>query len=256
MKDSKKYSPKVTRLFNSLKRNSTKHPMPEYADPLEAVVYALICEQVPEQNAGRIYRRLMRHFIDLNDLRVSRREEILDVFNDTTDGLQESAKLITEVLNAVFATHDQVSLKNLGHDGKRQAHKELSEIGGITFFAVSYCFLTALDGHAIPLNAKTVTYLHENKLVHPDATDVEIAGFLERLIGAADAYEFYVLVREAAEQDRPVTKTKKAASSRKTTKKKTAKKKTTKKKTATKKKIAKKVATKKKTSKKKQVKKK
>ena len=220
MKDSRKYSPKVSRLFNSLKRNSTKLEMPEYFDPLEAVVYGLICEQVPEQNAGRIYRRLRRHFVDLNDLRVSRREEILDIFKESSDGLLESAKLITKVLNSVFEIYNQVSLKDLGHDGKRQAHKELSEIGGITPFAVSYCFLTALDGHAIPLNANTAAYLHENELVHPDATDAEIAGFLERLIGADDAYQFYMLMREAAEQGHPVGKTKKAAAKRKTTSKK------------------------------------
>jgi len=251
MKDSKKYSPKVTRLFNSLKRGAAKHEMPVYRNPLEAVVFALISEEVPEKNAERIYRHVTKHFVDLNDLRVSRQEEILDVFRESAEGLQNSARLITKVLNAIFDKYDQVSLDQLGHEGKRQAHKELSEIEGITPFAVSYCFLTALSGHAIPLNKTMVTYLHENGLVYPEATEAEIAGFLERLIGAADAYSFYMLIREAAETGDPVTNTKKAASTRKTTKKKTAKKTTTKKKTAKKKTVKKK-----KTTKKKQVKKK
>ena len=84
MKNSKKYSPKVTKLFNSLKRKSTKQPMPQYGDPIEAVVYALVSESMPEEAAGRLYRRMMKHFVDFNDLRVSRREEILDVFRDSS----------------------------------------------------------------------------------------------------------------------------------------------------------------------------
>ena len=84
MKNSKKYSPKVTKLFNSLKRKSTKQPMPQYKDSIEAVVYALVSESMPEESSGRLYRRMMKHFVDFNDLRVSRREEILDVFKDSS----------------------------------------------------------------------------------------------------------------------------------------------------------------------------
>lgn len=259
MKDSKKYSPKVTRLFNSLKRNSGTIKIPEFGEPLEAIVYALICEQVPEKTAERIFRHAMKHFVDLNDLRVSRREEILDVFGDKSEGLETSARLIPHVLNAVFEKTDRVSLDTLTQEGKRQAHKELTEIDGITPFAVSYCFLMALGGHAIPLNAKMVSYLHANELVYPNATDAEIAGFLERLIGASDAYTFYMLLRTEAEQAKPVAKTKKKAAVKK---KAVAKKKTTAKKKAApvkkataKKKAVKKTATKKKTAKKKTAKK-
>lgn len=230
MKDSKKYSPKVKRLFNSLKRKSGSYEMPEFDDPLEAIVYGLISEQVPEQTAGRIYRQAMKHFVDFNDLRVSRREEILDIFNDKTKGLEESASLIPRVLNAVFEKTNLVNLNALTQEGKRQAHKELSEIDGITPFAVSYCFLTALGGHAIPLDAEMVKYLHANELVYPNATDAEIAGFLERLVGASDAYDFYMLLKTESRLAKVATKSKKktAAKKKTTTKKKTAvKKKTT-----------------------------
>ena len=140
------------------------------------------------------------HFVSLNDLRVSRKEEILDVFNETSEAAEKSAAAITQVLNALFEKQNKVTLEALRHEGKRQAKKELEEVPGITSFAVSYCFLTALDGHAIPLNAAMLDYLRDNELVHPDATDHEIAGFLERQISAADAYTFYTLVRDEAEQ--------------------------------------------------------
>ena len=243
MKNSKKYSPKVTKLFNSLKRKSTKQPMPKYSDPIEAVVYAMVSEFMPEAAGGRLYRRMMKHFVDLNDLRVSRKEEFFDVFRDSSEGFKKSATAITRTLNAIFEKRNRMSLEGLAHDGKRQAHKELSEMEGITPFAVSYCFLTAMGGHAIPLNAKMLDYLRSGELVHPNATDMEIAGFLERQIGAADAYDFYLFLRNEAEQAQPASKTKKATTKKKTVvKKKTAvkKKAAVKKKTSEKKKIVKK----------------
>jgi len=255
MKNSKKYSPKVTKLFNSLKRKSTKQPMPNYSDPIEAVVYAMVSESMPEAAGGRLYRRMMKHFVDLNDLRVSRREEILDVFRDSSETFEKTAASITRTLNAIFEKRNRMSLEGLAQDGKRQAYKELSEIKGITPFAVSYCFLTSLGGHAIPLNAKMLDYLRTGEMVHPNATDTEIAGFLERQIGAADAYDFYLFLRNEAEQINSVHKIKKTTAKKKTAAKKktTTKKKTVaKKKTAVKKKAA---VTKKATAKKKTVKK-
>jgi hypothetical protein len=217
MKNSKKYSPKVTKLFNSLKRKSTKQPMPQYGDPIEAVVYALVSESMPEEAAGRLYRRMMKHFVDFNDLRVSRREEILDVFRDSSAEFEKSAASITQTLNSIFEKTNRISLEGLTQEGKRQAHKELSEMEGITPFAVSYCFLTAMGGHAIPLNAKMLDYLRVGELVHPNATDMEIAGFLERQIGAADAYDFYLFLRHEAEQNQPASKIKKTTAKKKTT---------------------------------------
>jgi hypothetical protein len=249
MKNSKKYSPKVTKLFNSLKRKSTKQPMPEYGDPIEAVVYALVSESVPEAVGERLYRRMTKHFVDLNDLRVSRREEIFDVFKSSSEEFEKSATAVTLTLNAIFEKRNRMSLEGLTQDGKRQAHKELSEMEGITHFAVSYCFLTAMGGHAIPLNAKMLDYLRAGELVHPNATDAEIAGFLERQIVAADAYDFYLFLRNEAEQAQPASKTKKVTAKKKTTEK---KKTVAKKKTAVKKKAAvqKKVTEKKKITKK------
>jgi len=242
MKNSKKYSPKVTKLFNSLKRKSAKQSMPKYSDPIEAVVYALIAESVPETAAGRLYRRAMKHFVDFNDLRVSRREEILDVFGNSSEEFDSTASAITRTLNAIFEQKSQMSLKMLTQEGKRQAHKELSEINGITSFAASYCFLTSLDGHAIPLNAKILAYLRAEELVHPNATDLEIAGFLERQISAADAYDFYMLLRNEAEQAKPAAKIKKVTAKKKTANKKSVEKKkaAVKKKTSKKKKTVKK----------------
>lgn len=245
MKDSKDYSPKVAKLLKTLKRKYGKAEMPTYADPIEAVVDALVSECMTQAAAARTFKRMKTHFVDLNDLRVSRKEEILDVFKDTSEAAEKSAASITQVLNALFEKQNTVTLEALRHEGKRQAKKVLEEIPGITPFAVSYSFVTALDGHAIPLTAAMLDYLRANDLVHPEATEHEIAGFLERQIAAADGYSFYAQLREETEQDTAAASKKKAdapapAAKKAAAKPKTATAKKTKKKTVSKKKEIKK----------------
>lgn len=199
MKDSKEYSPKITKLFRALKQNGRKPQMPTYPDPVQAVVDGLVYEFMMQSAAERILKRMKSHFVDLNDLRVSRKEEILDVFKDASEDTEKCAAAMTGVLNALFEKNNKVTLDYLKQEGKRQAKKELEEISGMTAFAANYCFLTALDGHAIPLTAPMLAYLRDNQLVHPEADEPEIAGFLERQITASDAYAFYVFLRDEVE---------------------------------------------------------
>jgi len=199
MKNSKDYCDKIKNLFQTLKKGAAAAAPPVYPTPVDAIVYAFISAHTTEANAGRILKRINSHFVDLNDLRVSRTDEITEVFGDMSEPAAASARAMTTVLNAIFEKHDKVVLVGLTDDGKRQARKNLEEIPGMTPFAVAYTFLTALDGHAIPLTDKMVEYLKQKELVHPESTLQEIESFLERQIGAADAYQFYGLLRAEAE---------------------------------------------------------
>jgi len=98
-------------------------------------------------------------------------------------------------------------------------------LDGIGHFAVSYCMLTSLQGHAIPLTEAMATYLKQNEVVDPEADVQDIEGFLTRQVAAKNAYEFYSLLRRESES--PKVAKKKTKRTRKTTKvvKKTTKKK-------------------------------
>ncbi len=199
MKNSKDYCVKIKKLFQTLKKGAAAVTPVHYDTPVDAIVYAFISAFTTEANAGRIIKRVNGHFVDLNDLRVSRPEEITEVFGDMSPAAAASAEAMTQVLNAIFDKYDKVTLSGLTDEGKRQARKDLEEIRGMTPFTVAYTFLTALGGHAIPLTEKMVGYLQQNELVHPEATLQEIESFLERQISAADAYTFYMLLRAEAE---------------------------------------------------------
>ena len=186
-------------MYRSLKR---KYPKPEkvvYEEPLNAIVYAIISENMSEADAQATSKKFAEYFVDLNDLRVSRAEEVVEVLGADTPVTRGIASSISKVLNTVFAKYNLVTLEPLKKMSKRPARQTLEKMDGTTPFVVDYCMLTSLHGHAIPLTKKMMEYMLSNRLVYPEANAQEIEGFLARQISAENAYEFYFLLRRQSE---------------------------------------------------------
>jgi len=226
MKNSKKYSQKLQKLYRSLKRKYPKVQKVVYEEPTEALIYAVVSENTTESAAQSTMKRIAHNFVDFNDLRVSLTEEVVEALGSDTSSARKTAGILTRILRSVFYQRDTISLKGLKKMGKRPAKQALEKTDAITSFVVDYCMLTALGGHAIPLTPKMIRYLKDNELVYEEADYRETGGFLARQILAEDAYEFYALLRQESEASKTRRK-KTAAAKTKTTKKKA--KKTTKK---------------------------
>jgi endonuclease III len=236
MKNSKDYSKKIQRLHKSLSRKYPKVQKVVHEEPVDAIIYAVISSKLDEKTTESAIKKFSDYFIDLNDLRVSRIEEITEMLGEDTIVTRAIASRITTVLRAVFNLYHKVSLEALKKMGKRPARQVLEKLEGSSRFVVDYCMLTSLQGHAIPLTEVMIEYLKSKDLVYPEADEQEIGGFLTKQISARKGYEFYSLLRRDSEAHRSAKekKAKTASAKRKTTKR---KKKTTKKKvTRTKKK--------------------
>ncbi len=199
MKNSKEYSKKIHTLYRSLKSKHGKVERIAYDEPADALVYGLISEHIRQRAASSAMKRFGDYFVDLNDLRVSRIEEILEMVGEDTEATRQGVLALTKVLRHIFNEYHRVSLEDLKKMGKRPARQVLEKMDGASVFAVDYVMLTALQGHAIPLTATMTAYLKKNELVYPEADDKQIEGFLAKQISAKNAYEFYVLLREASE---------------------------------------------------------
>ncbi len=231
MKNSKEYSKKIRGLSRTLSRKYPKVQKVSHEQVVDAVVYAAISAELSEKATDAAIKRLADYFIDWNDLRVSRAEEIVEVLGKDAPLTRDIALTITRVLQGIFNEYHRVSLEALKKIGKRPARQALEKIDGISRFVVDYCMLTSLQGHAIPLTRKMVEYLRSNELVDPEADEQQIGGFLAKQISARNGYDFYALLRR--ESEAPKGRKKRAA---KTTRKKKPKTAAKRKKTVTKKK--------------------
>lgn len=214
MKNSKHYAEGIQKLYRSLKRKRSKAKLTDYEDLTESLVHGVILEHFTESGTRSALRRFNEYFVDYNDMRVSRPEEIMEMLADESETARSVAVNTVKVLASIFRKYNTVNLESLKKAGKRQARAVLEKFDGTSAFSVDYCTLTALQGHAIPLTGRMIEYLRENELVHPDADQQEIEGFLCRQIPAAKAYEFYSLLRHESETRRRAG-TRKATTNRK-----------------------------------------
>ena len=198
MKSSKDYASKVTRFFRACK--AAKPHLPRYSDPVEAMIFAILSDGMPESKAKSVYGAMQGSFVDWNDLRVSRLEEISEVLREEAEVAERITVNLTQSLNHVFREHDTLSLAMLRDMGKRSARKFLEEMPGVSRFVVDYVMLTSLSAHSIPLTQRMQEYLKNCGLVEPSATEDEIEGFLQRQISASNAYAFYAALRKESER--------------------------------------------------------
>jgi endonuclease III len=212
MKGSREYSKKLRKLHRSLKSKYAKPQPVVYEEPLEALVYGVVSEEMSEAATQSAMKRFADYFIDMNDLRVSRVEEIVEVLGGEAAVARDTAATLASVLRAVYDKYSTVSLKTLKKMGKKPARQVIEKLEGVSPFTADYCTLASLHGHAIPLTERMLDYLKSQELVHPEADERQIAGFLSRQVSASNAYEFYALLRRESESRR-------AASKRKTTRK-------------------------------------
>lgn len=213
MKNSKDYTQKIQKLYRSLSRKYPKVQKISYDKVIDSVIYAVISAGMTEKQTEAVIKRFSDYFVDWNDLRVSRTEEIIEVLGKDTSATVDIASTITGILSSIFNQYHQISLEILKKIGKRPAKQALEKIDGINRYMVDYCLLTALGGHAIPLTDRMIRYLRDNELVNPDADDQQIGGFLAKQISAKNGYEFYALLRQESESARE--KKKKAKTTRK-----------------------------------------
>jgi hypothetical protein len=209
MNDSRKHAKALSKLYRELKKKHPKATPPRFDRTTEALVYGIISEGVDSPKAKSIHKGIRAHFVDLNDLRVARQEEICEILGGNQADAAQTAKMLTDVLNAIFQKYDQLSLEELVELGKRQGRKELEAITPASRFAINYCVLTGLGGHAIPLTVKMIEYLKANGIVDPEASEDDIQGFIERQVSATNGYEFYSLLRRESESESSGGKTRK-----------------------------------------------
>jgi endonuclease III len=235
MKDSAEYAECLKKLCNRLQRSGGKVVVPESADVTTELVWACLSKYTTENKTRVIMNRLLSHFVDLNEVRVSRTTELMDVIGKNFGQVREVTDTILKLLRSVFNRQDSLDMNGLKEIGKREAKAFLEELEGACPYVVSRVMMRALGAHAFPVHDSMLTMLRGEEVVNLKSDLAEVQGFLERQIPAQRVQKVYALLRRHADNYKgknKVTQARKKTRKRtRTTKKKTTKKTATKKKT-------------------------
>ncbi|HAL45888.1 MAG: hypothetical protein A2Y12_05885 [Planctomycetes bacterium GWF2_42_9] len=203
MKKPPQYSQRVKKLYAALKKGTEKPKKITSEDFIEALVYASLCQECTETAAKSALKKIESHFVDFNDLRVARIEEIVGVIGSEVSNADKAAARATATLNAVFQKYDSLVTENIVSTGKKGIKEVLDKLTGVSDFVRNFVCLTFLNGHNIPLTDKMIEYFKTYNLVDPQWDNAQIASFIEKQVSASEAYTFYLAIRHDSELANP-----------------------------------------------------
>ncbi len=219
---------------------ATYEPAPATTDlePIRQLVYSFLLWDCTTSRADNAFKRIEETYVDMNDLRVSRAEEIMDVLGKTYPAAEERVARIKASLRDIYLREHAVSLVTVREGGKREARKYVDSLDGMHPYVSARVCLLGMDCHAVPIEERLLSKLIKAGVFEADTPLDKAAGTIERHVKASDGLETY-LVLQAYSEDTSADgselapkpgKTKKKSgshksskSSRSTTRKKTAK---------------------------------
>jgi len=199
MKDSNEYGARLKKLINRLQRSGGQAAEPEIQDVTAELILACLSEYNPENKARAALNKLRNHFVDFNELRVSRSTEVVEVIGKNYQEAQPTAERILKVLRQAFTKMNSMDLESLHQMGKREAKTFFESLEGITPYVVSRVMMRGLDGHAFPVHEPMLKMLRAEEVVNAKAEANEVQGFLERQITSARIHKVYALLRRHAD---------------------------------------------------------
>lgn len=176
-----------------LKKKFTVPSPPEAPRPvLEEVLYAIVREGIPPQQAESAYAKVKTDFHDWNEVRVSSVQEVTDALSELPDaGIK--AKRIIDFLQEHFERTYTFTLEDLEKKGLKQAGKQLDRYKdhGVTDFVVAWVTQRAFGGHALPLDEPTLRVLARLAVIEGEIDDVrDTRHTLEHYVSKANGPDF------------------------------------------------------------------
>jgi len=199
MKNSAECNASLKKLTNGLKR---KYPAPakcEPAEPATTLILGCLSEFTTEAKARTALNKVRGSFVDYNELRVSRPDEVVDVLGKGYPKALEVAARMVTLLKQIYDKYDSVDLAFLGEMGKRDAKTALEKLENITPYIIARVMLFSQSAHAFPVHAQMLEMLQRENVVDPQTGINEVQSFLERQINARNIYKTYYFLRRHAD---------------------------------------------------------
>lgn len=218
MKNESTYAKKFNTAWKKIKAAGTPDPLPPL-DPTMLILVSFLEWNCTRAKALKAQGRLMAELIDLNDVRVSHHDELVELLGDNYPDASERVARLLEVLHEVYLREHGMSLDSLTGKSKKIVKNYFDTLPGIVPYVASQLMLLSYGGHAVPIDDHMVALLLAEKCIDEEATIEEVTAYMERQIKAADAVESHHILRAWADASPSSSKKSTTAGASKTVKK-------------------------------------
>lgn len=195
MKNESAYTKSWAALLKKVK-DAHQAPEPIACDPVTQLVLAYLQWNSTRKLALAAHEKLMKQVVDNNDLRVSHPYELIQAIGEDYPHAEERAARLHEALQEIFVREHMVSLDAVLAQGKKQAKAYLENIPGMVSYVANRVMLLSAGAHVMPVDDVLRARLIGEEVVDSEASNEEIAAFLERQIKAGEAVQVHLLLEE------------------------------------------------------------
>lgn len=192
---------RLERIRLALRRRYGDEPRAPVTHPVEHAVRTILAEEATSDAVEKAVERLRRHFIDWNDLRVSRPREIREVLGATFPRGGYKARVIPRLLDQVFKQHNSMVWDFLETMGKVETRGYFEKLEEVRPFVAATIARDCIGAHAFPVDNDVARVLGRLAIVDPAAQpEANMQGLLERAVKSNRAFELHRLIKHLAEQ--------------------------------------------------------
>lgn len=176
-------------------------PEPVQRTPMEEFVLSFLLWEGVTQRAEHALKRLFDSSLDVNELRVTRPDELASVIGKTYPNVEERSERLHLALNDLYRREHAVSLDRVIAMSKRDGRKYIEDLDAMLPYISARISLFVLDTHAVPIDDRTLRLLIAEGVVEEGSTIEKTVGKLERHIKSTDAVRAHSLLQQWAEAD-------------------------------------------------------
>ncbi len=199
MRNASQYAKRLSHLLSRLRKQVTPSPPPERTI-LEQLIHAFLTWNASRRQADHALSDLVKATVDLNELRVSDPEELIEIVGQTYPLAEQRFLKLKSVLNSVYRREHAMALEPLASKSKRDARAYLDELEGMVPYVSAAVVLLNLEGHAIPVDDNLRKRLVDDSVVEPYATLEEIQSFIEHHVKSDQGIATHQLLRAYVEK--------------------------------------------------------
>jgi len=168
--------------------------------PVEHAIRTVLAEEVTSRDVEAALERIRDHFIDFNDLRVSRPREIREVLGEDFPLASHKARVIPRLLDQVFKRHNSMVWDFLEEMGKTEARAFFEALEEVRPFVAATMARDCTGAHAFPVDRDVGRVLGRLGLVDTETdSEADMQAFMERAVRSNQAWQFHALLRRLAE---------------------------------------------------------
>jgi hypothetical protein len=196
-------SHKVLEALLKKARAAHKKVEPPAGDATLQLMLAVLGSNIPLHTAELGLDRLLKAFVDVNELRMSLGDELQEALGVNYPQGRERLVRLTEALNDVFGREHQMDMSSLKGKGKREQREYLDTIRGLTHAMAAQVFCLAFEGHCVPVDERTLAALKDAGALEDNCDLQHAENIVTRCVKAGEAVETFLALHAWVDANPP-----------------------------------------------------